>query len=183
MSVLKVIHDGSEIQVPGTRRGEPLMRAISQRQIDHESGLGLAFSWVSANDDLAITVTRILVRNTSDEFLVMSDITALPANVACIYSIRTGNSTTTLAGGAAIVAKNLNRQFSSKVFDYDALNGETAIADADQVDAIGCSIVASNTKALSGIILGKNDFIQVQYDTETTSGRIILKGFFIPELI
>jgi len=180
---LKVVHDGSEIQVPGTRRGEPLMRAIGQPQIEHESELGLAFSWVSANDDLAITVTRILVRNTSDEFLVMSEITAMPANVSCDYSIRTGNSTTTLAGGAAIVAANLNRQFSSKVFDYDALNGETAIADADQVDGIWCSATASNTKALSGIILGKNDFIQVQYQTETTSGRIILKGFFIPELI
>lgn len=183
MTILKVVHDGREIQVPGTRRGEPLVRAISQEQIAHESELGLAFSWISANADINIGDTVLIVRNTSDEFLVMSEITAMPANVTCEYSINTGNATTTFSGGSAVVAINLNRQFSTQVFDYDAHTDEESVADGDLVDGIWCSIVESNTKSLAGIILGKNDFIQINQETESTSGRIIVKGFFIPELI
>lgn len=182
MTLLKVVHDGRELQVPGTRRGEPLVRAISQQQIAHESELGLAFSWVSLNADINIGDTILIIRNTSDEFLVMTEITGMPANVSCDYSINLGNATTTFTGGSAVVARNLNQQFVNKVFDYDAHTDEESVADGNQVDGIWVSAVESNTKPLSGIILGKNDFIQINQETESTSGRIILKGFFIEEL-
>ena len=183
MTVLKVIHDNVEHQVPGTRRGEPLIRAIAQEQVAHESQLGLAFTWVSLNADINIGDTALIVRNTSDEFLVMTEITGFPANVSCDYSINVGNSTTAFSGGTAVVAANLNQLFPNKTFDYDAHTDETAIADGTLVDGLWVSTVQSNTKSLAGIILGKNDFIQVNQETESTSGRIILKGFFIEELI
>jgi len=182
MALIEVVHDNSTKQVPGTRRGEPLVRAVSQEQIEHESELGLAFSWVSLNADINIGDTVLIVRNTSDLFLIMTEITVFPANVTCDYSINRGNATTAFTGGSAIVATNLNGKFLNQTFDYDAHTDEESVADGTQVDGIWCSIVESKTKSLAGNILIKNDFIQVNQETESTSGRIILKGFFIEEL-
>lgn len=180
---LKVVHDGTEIQVPGTRRGEPLVRAISQAQLAHESELGLAFSWVSLNADIDIGDTILIVRNTSKDFLVMSTITGLPANVACSYSVNIGNSTTAFSGGSTVVAKSLNQSIPNNAFDHDAHTDEESIADGTQIEGIWVPTTSSIHQSLSGVILGKNDFIQINQETESTSGRVILKGFFIPELI
>ena len=183
MALMEVLHDNQELKVPGTRRGEPLVRSIMQEQLSHESELGLAFTWVSANADIDAGDTILIIRNTSDQFLVLSDITAMPANVACEYSINFGNSTTAFAGGSAVTALNMNRGFASKSFDYDAHTDETAISDGTQGDGIWCPADRSISEDLHGFILGKYDFIQVNQETESTSGRIIVKGFFIPELI
>ena len=179
---LKVKHDGHDIDVPGTRRGEPLVRAIGQPQIEHESELGLAFSWTSLNTDIAAGDTRLIIRNTDSAFLVLTNITGMPANVSCHYDYGIGQSTTTFASGTAVTAVNLNESFSTTTFDYDAMDGETAIADATIAGGLWVSTVASNSESLSGIILGKNHFFQVNQETESTSGRITIKGFFIAEL-
>lgn len=180
--VLKVKHDGTDIDVPGTRRGEPLVRAIGQPQIEHESELGLAFSWTSLNTDIAAGSTRLIIRNTDSNFLVLTRISGMPANVSCQYDYGIGQSTTAFSGGTGITAKNLNEAFNTTTFDYDAMDGDTAIADADILGGLWVSTVASNHESLSGVILGKNHFFQVNQETEATSGRITVKGFFIEEL-
>lgn len=180
--VLKVVHDGVEVIVPGTARGEPLIRAISQEQISHEIELGFGFTWVSDGTDIGAGATMLIVRNTSDRFLIMTELVGHPASALCEYSYFVGNSTTTLAGGSAVVPVNLNRTFSNTTFDHDAQTGETAVADGTLAGHLWVNTTNSHHHNLHGLILGKNDFIQVNQITNPTSGAIQLTGFFIPEL-
>ena len=179
---LQVKHNGQSLDVPGTRRGEPLVRAISQEQIEHESELGLAFEWPSADADIDTGDSILTLKNTSENFLVLTGITGIPANVAAIYTYYRGNSETALVG-TAVVGVNINGAFASQTFKHEVKSDETALADATLTGGFAVSTVESHEHSLAGHILGFNDFIQINQITECTSGRVVLKGFFIPELI
>jgi len=178
---LTATHNNQDILVPATRRGEPLVRSISQAQIEHESELGLAFAFPSANADINAGDSILTIKNTSDSFLVLTSAIFLPANVACQYDIGIGATTTALVG-TAVTALNMNEEFSTKTFDHEVKSDETAIADANVMFRVMTNTTDSLRTTLDGIILGKNHFIQINQETECTSGAVTVFGFFIPEL-
>lgn len=182
MPAVEVLHDNKLGFNPGTVNNEQIVRSVSQEQIQHESELGTSFTWVSANADINAGDTILIVRNTSDSFLVMTELIAHPGNILCDYSINLGNATTAFTGGSAVTQVNLNRTTSNKTFDHDAHTDEESVADGTDSGHLWVSTVESNSLSLAGIILGKNDFIQINQETESTLGRVVLKGFFIGEL-
>jgi hypothetical protein len=101
--------------------------------------------------------------------------------VVCTYDIGIGAETTTPTGNA-IVATNLNGIVSVSE-SYLAYDDETAIADATPIMSVTTSTTESYRVELDGLILGKNQYIQINQETESTSGRVTLFGHFEEELI
>ena len=176
-----VSNSGTETQIKATSDGELEVRAIVETELEHASANGRAYAWRSNNGDIDAGDTLLLVKNTSDKFLILSYATFTPANVVCTYDIGIGAETTTPTGNA-IVATNLNGIVSVSE-SYLAYDDETAIADATPIVSVTTSTTESYRVELDGFILGKNQYIQINQETESTSGRVTLFGHFEDELI
>ncbi len=176
--ILDGLGRGNEVEVNDER--ELVVRAITEPEIEHASGkLGSAYSWVSANTDININDTRLFVKNTGDTPLIMDSATFLPAATVAEYTINLGRATTTPTG-TVITGVNLNAT-SGNVADATAFDDETAVADGDPIMWIHTLPLATGPTlivSLVGIILGKNSYIQVNFETEETAGRVVLIGHF-----
>ena len=183
---IKAKHKGRDVDLQATDDGDLIVRSVNEKFIKHQSVLGRSFCWPSLDTDIAAGATRIILRNTSDEFLVLEYALVNPSNVDCVWHVGIGQSTTALAGGTAITAINMNEIFSTTTFDYDAMDNDTAIADATLMFPFKTTDAASSgflRLPLDGIILGKNMFIQINQETESTSGQISIFGVFEKELV
>ena len=173
--------NGTETQIKATEDGELEVRAIVETELEHASANGRAYAFRSANTDIDAGDTRLFVKNTSDKFLVFSFVEGNPANVVCDYDFSIGSATTTPTG-TVITAQNLNGTVAINE-SYLAYDDETAVATGDVIKTITVPTTHSITSPLDGIILGKNQYLQVTQITESTSGRITLFGHFEDELV
>lgn len=173
--------NGASIDIVATGDGELEVRAITETELEHASAKGRAYAWRSNNGDIDAGDTLLFVKNTSDKFLILSYAIFTPANVVCTYDIGTGSDSTT-ATGNAIVATNLNGTVVA-VDSYVAFDDETAVADTTPIVSYTVSTTESLRAELDGFILGKNQYIQINQETESTSGRVTLFGHFEEELV
>jgi hypothetical protein len=183
---IKAKHNGREVDLLATDDGDLIVRAVNETFIKSQSVKGKAFCWSSLDTDIDAGDTRIILRNTSDQFLVLEYALVNPGNVDCLWHVGIGQSTVALAGGTVITAVNLNEIFSTTTFDYDAMDDDTAIADATLMFPFRTTDAASSgflRLPLDGIILGKNMFIQINQETESTSGQISIFGVYESELV
>lgn len=176
-----VSQNGTETQIKATQDGELEVRAIVESELEHASASGRAYAWRSANTDIDAGDTRLFIKNTSDKFLVLSYATFGPANVVCSYNIGIGSETTTPAG-TAITATNLNGTVTVSE-SYLAYDDETAVVDADPIVTVTVSTTQSYRQELDAYILGKNQYLQINQETESTSGQVTVFGHFEEELI
>lgn len=159
-----------------TEENELLVRAITETELEHSSGKnGRAYSWASNDTDIDAGDTRLFIKNIGELPLVLDRITILPANVACDWSINIGKATTTPTG-TEVVGVNLAQ--SGKVADALAYDDETAVADGNPVDWIHSETAGTIQHKLDGVILQKGHYIQVNQETESTSGRVVIIGHF-----
>lgn len=180
--VLKAVTtSGAERYLKSTETQQLIVRAITETEIENASGSGDAYCWASADSDIDAGDTRLFIKNTGDRFLILSRAIFSPANVACKYNIGIGSETTTPTG-TTVTAVNMNENFSSKVPDYVAYDDETAVADATKMFAVMTNTTNSIDIPLDGIILGKNQYIQINQETESTSGQVAVFGFFANEV-
>ena len=155
---------------------ELIVRAITESELEHASAKnGSAFSWVSADGDIAAGETRLFIKNTGNTTLVLDRITVLPSNVACDWSINIGKTTTTPAG-TEIAGVNISQ--NGKVAEALAYDDETAVADGLPIDYIHSETTGTIQHSLDGIVLQKGHYIQVNQETESTSGRVVIIGHF-----
>jgi len=183
---MKAKHNGRDVDLQATDDGDLITRSVNETLIKHQSILGRSFCWPSLDTDIAAGATRIILRNTSDDFLVLEYALVNPSNVDCVWHVGIGQSTIALSGGTVITAINMNEIFSTTTFDYDAMDNDTAIADATLMFPFKTTDAASSgflRLPLNGIILGKNMFIQINQETESTSGQISIFGVFEKELV
>lgn len=176
-----VSKNGNETQIKATQDGELEVRAITETELEHASARGDAFAWRSSNSDIDAGDTRLFIKNTSDKFLILSYAIFEPANVVCSYDIGIGSDTTT-ATGTAITATNLNGSITATE-SYEAYDDETAVADATPIVSYTVNTTESLRAELDAFILGKNQYIQINQETESTSGRVTVFGHFEEELI
>lgn len=176
-----VNRNGNEGQIRSTLDGELYVRAIVETEIEHAAAQGRAYAWRSANTDIDAGDTRLFIKNTSDKFLIFSYAIFSPANVVCTYDIGIGNETTT-ATGTVITASNLNGTVILSE-SYDAYDDETAVADATPIISVAAPTTGSYRIELDGFILGKNQYLQINQETESTSGQVTVFGHFEEELI
>ena len=173
--------NGTETQIKATQDGELEVRAIVETELEHASANGRAYAWRSANTDIDAGDTRLFIKNTSDKFLVLSYGVFEPANVVCSYDIGIGNATTT-ATGTGITATNLNGTVAVSE-SYLSFDDETAVADATPIVSYTVNTTNSMRIELDGFILGKNQYLQINQETESTSGRVTIFGHFEAELV
>lgn len=157
--------------------GQGVVRAITESEIEHASNAGKAFSWDSLDLDIDIGDTLLFVKNTGDTPLILDRLVINGSNILQIYEILIGSLTTTPAG-TTVVGINLNRSFSSTLAEATAFSDETAIADGDIVDRVKIAIDGHHIHILTGLILGKNHYVQINQEVEATSGSVILHGHF-----
>lgn len=176
-----VSKNGNETQIKSTLDGELEVRAIVETELEHASAFGRAYAWRSSNSDIDAGDTRLFIKNTSDKFLILSYATFEPSNVVCSYDVGIGLETTTPAG-TAVTATNLNGTVQSSE-SYLAYDDETAVADATPSVSYTVSTTQSLRAELDGFILGKNQYLQINQETESTSGRVTVFGHFEEELV
>jgi hypothetical protein len=172
---------GNETQILATQDGELEVRAIIETELEHASANGRAYAWRSSNSDIDAGDTRLFIKNTSDKFLIFSYAVFTPANVVCTYDIGIGNETTTPTG-TVVTATNLNGLIAVSE-SYLAYDDETAVADATPILSVTTNTTESLRMELDGYILGKNQYLQINQETESTSGRVTVFGHFEEELI
>ena len=182
MAIVKGVNsNGNETQIKATLDGELKVRAIQESEIEHSSSTGGAFAFPSANTDIDAGDTRLFIKNTGDKYLILSYALFNPANVVCKYDIGLGSETTTPTG-TVVTAINMNQSFSSTVESYLAYDDETAVADASIMMSATTNTTESLRVELTGVILGKNQYVQINQETESTSGQVTVFGHFEPEL-
>jgi hypothetical protein len=172
---------GNETQILATQDGELEVRAIIETELEHAAANGRAYAWRSSNSDIDAGDTRLFIKNTSDKFLIFSYAVFTPANVVCTYDIGIGNETTTPTG-TVVTATNLNGLIAVSE-SYLAYDDETAVADATPILSVTTNTTESLKMELDGYILGKNQYLQINQETESTSGRVTVFGHFEEELI
>jgi hypothetical protein len=166
-----------------TEDGELQVRAIQESELEHASAKGRAYCWTSLDTDIDAGDTRLFIKNTGDRFLVLSRAIFTSSNVACKWSIGIGSATTTPTG-TAVTAVNMNQQYSNATESYVAYDDETAVADATLMFQIATPLALdSRVFEFDGIILGKNHYIQINQETESTSGQVAVFGHFEDELV
>ena len=176
-------HKGVDTDIHATSEGLLRVQAVSESELEDASSMGRAFCWNSADTDIDIGDTRLFIKNTSDKFIKLQRAIFTSSNVACKWSIGLGAATTTPTG-TAITAVNMNEVYSTNTYDYLAFDDETAVADATLMFQIATPLALdSRVVPLDGIILGKNQYLQINQITESTSGRVTVFGHFEDELI
>lgn len=176
-----ISQNGTERQINSTQDGELEVRAIIETELEHASSRGDAYAWRSNNADIDAGDTLLLIKNTSDKFLVLSYAVFTPTNVVCTYDIGIGAATTTPSGNA-IIGTNLNGTINVNE-TYEAYDDETAVADATPIVTYTVNTTETMRAELDGFILGKNQYLQINQETESTSGRVTVFGHFEEELV
>jgi hypothetical protein len=78
----------------------------------------------------------------------------------------------------------MNQQFSGTTESYLAYDDETAVADATLMFQIATPLALDSREIpMDGIILGKNHYIQINQETESTSGQVAVFAHFEEELV
>jgi len=143
---------------------------------------GESFSWMSADTDIDVTDTRLAIRNLGEKYLIFSHMIINSSNVACKWSVRRGFDTDALVG-TTITAFNLNGDQSTTTESVESVDDETSLATGTQFMAVGTPLAFDSREfSLDGVILGKNQYIQINQETESTSGQVTVFGYFSDEL-
>lgn len=156
---------------------ELVVRSIVESEIEHASTEGNAYSWVSTASDIVSGETRLYVRNDNETPLIVDRINFNGSDVICEWTILLGSATTTPTG-ATVTGVNLNPTFASVVAQATAFDDETAVADGDLIDRVWTPVLNSRQHIMNGIILGINQYIQINQITESASGSVVLFGHF-----
>jgi len=152
-------------------------RAIAEPELEHASAEGNAWTWDSTELDLVAGETFLFVKNTDTRVLVLDRLVVNGSNVICTWDINLGNATDTPAG-TTVPGVNTNTVFLSKTANVIAMSDETAVADGSTIDRIKTAVSGHHVHDLTGVILGEGTYIQINQETESTSGSVILHAHF-----
>ena len=173
---------GQEHTLRCTDEGTLLVQAITETEIEHASGKGNAWSFDSGERDIDAGDTMLFVRNDSDRPMVLDHLEINGSNVICTWEVYVGTAQVTAAGAGAVIPTNLNTRFAGADSDTTAFYDETAHADGSLVSRVKTAISGFHDLDLTGVVLQKNHWIQVNQETESTSGSVIAHAHFQDEI-
>ena len=156
--------------------GELVTRAIAESEIEHASILGNAYAWFAPTIDVNAGDTLLFIKNLGDTPLILDRMRVVGGNVASTYTIHLGKLTTTPTA-INITGTNLNPRFGDEA-DVHATTDEDLVADGTAVEIFQHPATTSEEYNLTGIILTKGNYIQINQETESTAGSIVIYGHF-----
>lgn len=169
---------GRGFQAEVNAEQELVVRSINETELEHASGkLGTAYSWDSGERNIDAGDTMLFVKNLSPVPLILDRIIINGSNVICTWDINIGANTTT-PSGSAVTGVNINETFSSRIADAISFFDETAIADGATIFRYKTPVANTIVANLDGVILGKNHYIQINQETASSSGSVIVVGHF-----
>lgn len=154
-----------------------VVRAIVEPELEDASTSGNAFSWDSLEIDIDATDTMLYVRNDNSDVIHLDYAYILGSNVVCTWTVHIGAATTTPTG-TIVTAVNMNEKFSTVAAEATAFSDETAVADGSLVRRVKTIVDDMKFVSLTGVILGKDHYIQFTQVTESTRGSVILVGHY-----
>lgn len=159
-----------------TPQNEVKTLARAKTGIEAAALRGDAFSWNAIQADIDIGDTVLFVRNDSIRPLHLDRAEIVGSNVVCVYDIGIGKATTTPTG-TAVTSVNLAPKFGNES-QTTAFGDETAVADATVIGR--CSAIIGDTKSYSlrGVVLNRGEYVQINQETESTSGSATVYGYF-----
>ncbi len=158
-------------------QNELVTRAIAEPEIEHASSIGNAYTWHAPIRDVVAGETFLFVKNLGSVPLILDRLVFAGSNVICQWDIGIGSATTTPAGDA-VVGVNMNESFSTRLADAQGLTDETAVADATVMFHVWTPITNTVVFPLDGVILGQNHYVQINQETESSTGSLSLVGHF-----
>jgi hypothetical protein len=176
-----IIEDGrgSGIKAGVNADGQLSVRAVVENLLSHNSqDHGLAFSWASGIVNGVAGATVLLVKNTGDKDLHITEI-GLSTEIDTRVVIHLVTANVTLAGDATIVGTNLNTG-SSNVADAGARTNETGNSQGAIIWS-GEIMAAENTLIVpmhDAVILAKNKSIGVDYVIDVAVAEVTIFGNF-----
>lgn len=173
---IKGTNNNTDIALAANSEGELIVRAISESVMTHatDDGDAWVFQGVDANIDSGDTI--LFIKYTGNGHFHFDRAELLPGNIICQYNFGIGTATTTPAGGV-VVPRNLNGDFLTKQIDIDARTDETAVADADLIATYQVGTIQTITINLSGYRINKNQYLQINQETESTAGNVVVFGY------
>lgn len=153
-----------------------LTRAVTESELQAASKKGDAYSWYAATVDIDAGDTFLFVKNTGNRVLVLDRLLLSGSNVICNWFIHLGSATTTPTG-TAVTGRALNRAYSDDT-ESVAFNDETAVADGDLVKDVWTPVTNTVKVDMDGFRLPSGHYIQINQETESTSGSVTLIGHY-----
>lgn len=160
-----------------TSERQLVVRSITELELEHASAGGAAYTWDSLELNIDTGDTMLHLTNDGDTPLILDRIDFNGSNVICEWTIGIGTTTTT-ATGTVVSGVNSNTSFESVAADATAFSDETAVADATVVGRVKTAVSGHLVYPMGGFIIGKNHYIQIIQETESTSGSVVLHGHF-----
>jgi len=159
-----------------TDDGQLVVRAIQEAEIEHASGEGQAYCWFAPDDNVGAGDTLLFIKNLGNIPLVLDRLNIKGGNIASDYQILLGK-VTTVPDAINITGTNLNPRFGDEA-DVHAVADEDAIADGTLVETIHVITAITHHHDLTGIILEKGVYIQINQESESTAGACAIYGHF-----
>lgn len=156
--------------------GELITRAIAESEIEHASILGNAYAWFAPTIDVNAGDTLLFIKNLSDTPLILDRMRVVGGNVASTYTIHLGKLTTTPTA-INLTGTNLNPRFGDEA-DVHATTDEDNVADGTAVEIFQQPATISQEYNMTGIILTKGNYIQINQEIESTAGSVVIYGHF-----
>ena len=158
---------------------ELVVRAITAKEIEHTSGtLGDAYTWYTGILNLDAGDTFLYLRNDNTSLpLIIDKIIFNGSNVICNWQVAIGAAVTAPAG-TTVTGANLNEQLSSRAARATGLSDETAVAQGNIVFDVWTPITNTLIVPTDGLILGTDNYLQIDQVTASTSGSVIVFGYF-----
>jgi YD repeat-containing protein len=176
MQIKAIDPDGAERILRCDAAGR-LLTAPDADGLRQASKEGRLFSFDSGEQNIDAGDTMLFVRNDDDAYnLVCDRIVVAGSNVVCKWDINVGAATTT-PSGTTVTPVSINRT-ASLSFDHTALYDETAVADGSTILRASTLVGGKDEVTCPGLVLGLGDYIQINQETESTTGSAILIAYF-----
>lgn len=156
--------------------GQGVTRAIQETELEHASSQGNAYCWFAPTADINVDDTLLFIKNLGDTLLILDRMNLLGANVATTVTVHLGKATTTPTA-INVTGTNLNPGFADNA-DVHATADEALVADGTTVEIIHVPVTVMLPWDLTGIILPKGTYIQINQDVEATAGGVAVYGHF-----
>lgn len=168
---------GAEHTLRCTNEGSLVTQSIQEPELEHASGKGDAWSFDSTELDIDAGDTMLFIRNDDDRPFLVDRLIINGSNVVCTWDVNVGTSTAT-AAGTTITPVNLNTRFSGASIEMTAMSDETGHADGSTINRVKTAVSEHVELDMAGIVIQKNHWLQVNQETESTSGSVIVLGHY-----
>ncbi len=157
--------------------GQGVVRSIIESEIEHASINGDAYCWFSGDQDIDAGDTMLFIKNLGDTPLVLDRMNITGDNSAAgTWTIHLGKLTTTPTT-INITGTNLNQRFSDEAAVH-SVTDEALVADGSIVETIYLAILEFHHHDLTGIILEKGNYIQINQEIDNDTGAVAIYGHF-----